>query len=116
MLHLLQLHTVGSPHIDTLNVGPFYGLSLGEFNGGGSIAVECSPFLVAEVDTRGRLGKVDGRFPHWVTPYEGTRYSLIYYVTSGNVEQQTTAVFAPPPSPNHTEKSAPWIPPPTYVP
>lgn len=85
---------VGSPHIDTLNVGPFYGLSLGEFTpGGGCIAVECSPFVVAEVNTHGRFGKVDGRFPHWVTPYEGTRYSLIYYVTSGTVEPQTTAIF-----------------------
>ena len=50
----------------------------GEFHGGGSIAVECSPFQVAHVDTKGRFGKVDGRWPHWVTEYEGTRYSLIY--------------------------------------
>lgn len=50
----------------------------GEFTGGGKIAVECSPFLVAEVDTHGRYGKVDGRFPHWVTSYTGCRYSLIY--------------------------------------
>jgi hypothetical protein len=90
---------VGSPHIDTLNVGPFYGLSLGDFTpGGGCIAVECSPFVVAEVNTHGRFGKVDGRFPHWVTPYQGTRYSLIYYVTSGTVEPQTTAIFPSPPS------------------
>ncbi|KAL7458199.1 hypothetical protein ACHAWC_009723 [Mediolabrus comicus] len=68
----------GSPHIDTLNVGPFYGLSLGEFHGGGAIAVECSPLLVAEIDTKGKFGKVDGRFPHWVTPYQGERFSLIY--------------------------------------
>lgn len=53
-------------------------LCSGEFHGGGSIAVECSPFQVAHVDTKGRLGKVDGRWPHWVTEYEGTRYSLIY--------------------------------------
>jgi len=52
--------------------------SSGEFQGGGSIAVECSPFQVAHVDTKGRFGKVDGRWPHWVTEYEGTRYSLIY--------------------------------------
>jgi len=100
---------VGSPHIDTLNVGPFYGLSLGDFygvgndddgagggGGGGKIAVECTPTIVAEVDTKGRLAKVDGRFPHWVTPYQGTRYSLIYYVTSGEVVPQTTAIFEPP--------------------
>ena len=50
----------------------------GEFSGGGRIAVECSPLLVAEIDTKGSFGKVDGRFPHWVTPYEGERFSLIY--------------------------------------
>ncbi|KAL7519854.1 hypothetical protein ACHAWX_004602 [Stephanocyclus meneghinianus] len=102
---------VGSPHIDTLNVGPFYGISLGEFSGGGKIAVECSPLLIAEVDTKGRLAKVDGRFPHWVTPYVGDRYSLIYYVTSGVVEPQSTAIFAPPSGVNQS-----WIPPPTFVP
>ena len=80
---------------------------------------------MAELDTHNRLGKADGRFPHWVTPYEGNRYSLIYvsalqffivivfrhnqihtdsyianqtklqYVTSGAVEPQTTAIFPP---------------------
>ncbi|KAL3935857.1 MAG: hypothetical protein SGBAC_008712 [Bacillariaceae sp.] len=106
----------GSPHIDTLNVGPFYGLSMGDFNeGGGKIAVECSATLVAEIDTRNRLAKVDGRFPHWVTPYDvgGTRYSLIYYVTSGEVEPQTTAIFPPPPgSPEEHEE---WISPPSFM-
>ena len=111
----------------------------GEFSDGGQIAVECSPLLVAEIDTKGRFGKVDGRFPHWVTPYEGERFSLIYvsdpsfrnlcvysvgsnlqpssckhckqYVTSGSVEPQTTAIFAPPP-----DVARHWIPPPTFVP
>lgn len=100
----------GSPHIDTLNVGPFYGLSMGNFNpkDGGKICVECSPTCVAEVDTRDCLGKVDGRFPHWVTAYEGTRYSLIYYVTSGEVIPQTTAVF-------DQEGDTAWVPPPSFV-
>ena len=97
----------GSPHIDTLNVGPFYAVSVGDFSeGGGAICVECSATVVAEVDTRGRLAKVDGRFPHWVTPYEGERYSLIYYQTSGEVTPQTTAVFAP-----VHNGSEPWMPP-----
>ena len=119
----------------------------GEFTGGGNIAVECSPFLVAEVETRGRFGKVDGRFPHWVTPYDGTRYSLIYvrhyfwfavmtcfvsltliiscynsdlnhiskqYVTSGTVEPQSTAIFAPP-QPSEDAKSQAWVPPPVFI-
>ena len=33
----------GSPHIDKQNVGPFYGLALGDFEEGtGGILVECS--------------------------------------------------------------------------
>jgi len=58
----------GSPHIDRQNVGPFYGLSLGDFDDGtGGIMVECSSRVVAHVNTKNRLGKVDGRFPHWVS-------------------------------------------------
>jgi len=82
----------GSAHIDHDNVGPFYGLALGDFQGGG-ICVESSPFEVCEVDTRGRFGKVDGRYPHWVAPYTGERYSVIYYATWGDVVPQGPAVF-----------------------
>lgn len=44
------------------------------------------------VDTRGKIGRVDGRFVHWVRGYsrsrasagpcqeDGTRYSVIYYM------------------------------------
>lgn len=82
---------------------------------------------MAELDTRGRLGKVDGRFPHWVTPYTtGTRYSLIYYVTSGEVEPQTTAIFSPIRNQEHengdeegspsADDGTPWIAPPVFVP
>ena len=82
----------GSPHIDTENVGPFYGLALGDFEGG-RLCVECSATEVAAVDTKGKLGKVDGRFPHWVAPFTGTRYSVIFYKTRGTVVERTTAVF-----------------------
>ena len=51
-------------------VGPFYGLALGDYaDGTGGICVECSARVVAEVNTKNRLGKVDGRYPHWVAPY-----------------------------------------------
>jgi len=86
----------GSPHIDTLNVAPFYGLSVGAYTeGGGQLCVECSATVVAAVDTRGRLARIDGRFPHWVSPYVGERYSFIYYQTWGEGTPQTTAVFEP---------------------
>jgi len=114
----------GSPHIDTLNIAPFYGLSLGDFtpdNGGGKLCVECSATEVAEIDTRGKLAKVDGRFCHWVSDYEGTRYSLIYYVTHGDVIPQTTAIFKPPLAATmekdgkEEENIIPWVPPPAYL-
>ena len=86
----------GSPHIDKQNIGPFYGLALGDFPAGsGGVCVECDARTVAAVDTREKLAKVDGRFPHWVAPYpEGAeRYSLIYYQTMGEPTPITTAVF-----------------------
>ena len=56
----------GSPHIDKQNVGPFYGLAIGDFDDGqGGICVESTPFEVAIVNTRHQLASVDGRFPHW---------------------------------------------------
>jgi hypothetical protein len=86
----------GSPHIDTTNIGPFYGLSLGDFaDGEGGVQVEYDSMTVAEVNTKNRLGKVDGRFPHWVAPYDESceRFSLIYYVTEGAVTPKTVAAF-----------------------
>jgi hypothetical protein len=82
----------GSPHIDKQNTGPFYGLALGDFHGG-EICVEVDAFCVARINTKNRLGKVDGQFPHWVAPYDGERYSLIYYSTWQTYEQPTTAYF-----------------------
>lgn len=93
----------GSPHIDTENVGCFYGLSLGDYGpvGGaadddddaegssrvsGAIAVESGTREVTHVDTRRKMARVEGRNPHWVTPYAGERYSLIYYRTEGEAE------------------------------
>mmetsp|Transcript_2265 Transcript_2265/g.3347 ORF Transcript_2265/g.3347 Transcript_2265/m.3347 type:complete len:243 (+) Transcript_2265:266-994(+) len=89
----------GSPHIDKQNSGPFYGLSLGDFpEGQGGIRVECSARVVAEMNTRNRLGRVDGRYPHWVAPYDddAERFSLIYYQTGGSFLEPGPAIFAMP--------------------
>lgn len=89
----------GSPHIDRQNVGPFYGLALGDFEEGtGEIMVECSARVLARVNTKNRFAKVDGRFPHWVAPYDlqKDRYSLIYYQTAGAVQAVGPAVFQVP--------------------
>lgn len=85
----------GSPHIDKQNTGPFYGLALGDFpDGQGGICVEADPLTVAVVNTKHRLGKVDGRYPHWVAPYDdGERYSLIYYSTWQTYQKPGPAYF-----------------------
>lgn len=87
----------GSPHIDRQNVGPFYGLSLGNFEEGtGGICVECSARIVACVNTKNRLAKVDGRNPHWVDWYDDRnteRHSLIFYQVTGEREPVGPAVF-----------------------
>ena len=91
---------IGSPHIDRQNSSHFYGLSLGNFTEGtGCVAVEMSPRVVAEVNTKNRLGKVDGRYPHWVSNYnvdEEERFSLIYYDTLSSYQTPGPAIFSIP--------------------
>ena len=83
---------VGSPHIDTYDVGPQYALALGTFSGR-ALCVESGARQLVRIDTKGRMAKFDGRFPHWVLPYEGERYSIIWFRTTGPPTPQTTAVF-----------------------
>ena len=96
-------HAVSLSFSDKQNVGPFYGLALGSFaEGEGGLCVECSARVVANINTRNRLGKVDGRYPHWVAPYaaagpgSGERFSLIYYRTIGGPDSVGPAVFKMP--------------------
>jgi hypothetical protein len=90
----------GSPHIDKQNCGPFFGLALGEFSDGtGQVCVECSARVLAYVNTKNRLGRIDGRYPHWVAPYDienEERFSLIYYETGGTFVAPGPAVFTAP--------------------
>lgn len=97
---------IGSPHIDRQNVCPFYGISLGNFDDGtGGIMVECSARIVCKVNTKNRLSKIDGRFPHWVANYSASsatsnnnidRYSLIYYQTLGEYQPIGSPIFDDP--------------------
>ena len=77
----------GSPHIDKQNVGPFWGLSLGDFDEGtGCICVDSDLDEVTCVNTKNRFGKLDGRYPHWVSDDVAPgreRFSLIFYRTAG---------------------------------
>ena len=70
-------------------------MALGDFSaGGGALCVEVSAREVAHVDTRGRLARVDGRYPHWVAPWEGPeRFSIITYRTRGPPSPRGPAVY-----------------------
>ena len=89
----------GSPHIDKQNCGPFYGFALGEFpDGQGGVVVECSARAVAVMNTKNRIGRVDGRYPHFVDAYDedSERYSLIYYETGNAFVKPGPAIFSIP--------------------
>ena len=61
------------PHVDKNNIGPSYGISLGDFTGG-NLVIEGTPYDIHDI-----WAEFDGRLGHWVEPFEGTRYSLIYF-------------------------------------
>ena len=72
---------------------PQYASSFGEFNGG-ALMVETGAREVAAINTRNRIAKCDGRFPHWVLPYEGERFSIIWFMDNPEWHvPKTVAVF-----------------------
>ena len=88
----------GSPHCDNQDISYQWAMSLGDFDGG-ALCVESSPGEVSVVDTRARAAKVDGRYPHWVAPWVGDRFSLICYKTRGEPTGRGPAVYSPSPPP-----------------
>lgn len=85
---------VASPHCDMGDKTFQYAISLGDFTDGGELCVESSPQQVVVVNTKNRLAKVDGRYPHWVSPFRGERYSLIFYRVTGQTTPMERAVYA----------------------
>jgi hypothetical protein len=61
------------PHIDKNNVGPSYVIALGDFIGG-HLVVEGKEF-----DIQHKFKKFNGTKAHWITPFKGTRYSIVYF-------------------------------------
>jgi hypothetical protein len=66
------------------------------FNGCSFVAYLKSAFAFL---VKNRLGKVDGRYPHWVSNYnvdEEERFSLIYYDTLSSYQTPGPAIFSIP--------------------
>jgi len=74
---------IGQPHIDKGDHSYQYALALGDFCGGELVLETDDPEQLTAFETKRRLTKCDGRRPHWVTKYSGTRYSLIMYRNLG---------------------------------
>jgi hypothetical protein len=62
-----------NPHVDKNNVGPSYGIAFGDFTGG-NLVVEGKEHCI-----QNKFKKFDGRKGHWITPFKGIRYSIIYF-------------------------------------
>ena len=73
----------GMPHVDKNDVTYQYALSFGDFVGGRLVVSTDDPTKYISLNTKGRLTRCDGRHPHWVTPFKGTRFSLIFYRIHG---------------------------------
>ena len=84
----------GSPHTDAQDISYQWAISLGDFDGG-QLCVESGPGEVLLVNTHSHAAKIDGRFPHWVAPWQGERYSVIVYKTRGIATAQLCAVYPP---------------------
>ena len=83
----------GSPHVDTYDIDYQWAISLGDFEGG-ELCVESAPDEVSIVNTRRCAAKVDGRFPHFVAPWTGERFSIIVFRTRGEPSPRGPAVYA----------------------
>lgn len=66
-------NVVSPPHIDQNNVGPSYIIALGDFEGG-ELVIEGKAYNI-----RNRWKKFDGRKGHWIKPFRGERYSLVFF-------------------------------------
>ena len=73
----------GSPHTDFHDTTYQHVIALGTFLGG-RLCVESDEDEVVSIDIQNRLGRMDGRRVHWVTGFQGERYSIVYYSTNPN--------------------------------
>lgn len=69
----LNKNIISPPHIDKNNVGPSYILGLGDYDGG-KLVIEGEEF-----DIKNKWKHFDGRLGHWVKPFKGTRYTLVFF-------------------------------------
>lgn len=67
-------------HVDANNCGKSYIISLGDHTGG-----KLWQYPNREINTHNRLQECDGLLPHITLPFEGERYSLVFFNSKGNL-------------------------------
>ena len=74
---------VGSPHIDNHDTTFQHVIAVGDFEGGMLCAeADEDGTETLAIDVRNRFGRIEGRAVHWVSGWEGERYSVVYYSTA----------------------------------
>jgi len=66
-------NVVSRPHVDKNNIGPSYIIALGDFYGG-ELIIEGKEFNI-----RNKWKHFNGTKGHWINPFKGTRYSLVFF-------------------------------------
>ncbi len=67
------------PHFDSKNIGESVLCCFGNYKGGRTF-VQYDDNIVKKLDPRAAPCRFNGsKFLHWVEPYEGDRYSLVFY-------------------------------------
>ena len=75
------------PHLDSANCGESVLCAFGDFSGG-EINIEFETGTV-RLDAQEKPIKFDGsKYKHWVTDFEGLRYSLVFYNDIKNLEKK----------------------------
>ena len=69
----------GKAHNDAANSRSQLAMTLGDFEGGRLVVETDRPQILSAFDLKDRPARIDLRRPHWVEPYQGTRYSVIWY-------------------------------------
>ena len=73
----LNKNHASARHTDKYNRGPSYIIGLGNYTGGELVFEEGS--YKGKHNIKNRWPKFEGDTPHYVTPFKGTRYTLVYY-------------------------------------
>lgn len=80
-------NVVSIPHVDKNNVGGSICIALGDFTGGGDLVIQENGRTRKRV-VRNRFVRFNGSNLHWVTPFTGLRYSLVYFTHNFGVHSQ----------------------------